>query len=59
MNRVSHLEFDISRTALAPNVNLPFMNSNDFNQSIHQIIFAEVPKVLQISGMNYIIIIII
>tara|TARA_R110002153_G_scaffold98540_1_gene233556 strand:+ start:204 stop:1610 length:1407 start_codon:yes stop_codon:yes gene_type:complete len=53
MNRVSHLEFDISRTALAPNVNLPFMNSNDFNQSIHQIIFAEVPKVLQISGMNY------
>ena len=52
MDRVSHLEFDITRTGLATQ-NLPIANSEDFNQSINEIVFAEVPKVLQISGMDY------
>ena len=52
MNRVSHLEFDVSRTGLT-DTNLPIANTEDFNQVINQIVFAEIPKVLQISGMNY------
>jgi hypothetical protein len=52
MDRVSHLEFDITRTGL-PTQALPIANSEDFNQSINEIVFAEIPKVLQISGMDY------
>jgi hypothetical protein len=52
MDRVSHLELDVTRTGL-PTQALPIANSEDFNQSINEIVFAEIPKVLQISGMDY------
>ena len=52
MDRVSHLEIDVTRTGLATQA-LPIANSEDFNQIINEIVFAEIPKVLQISGMDY------
>ena len=52
MDRVSHLEFDVTRTGLAT-ANLPIANSEDFNQIVNQIVFAEIPKVLTVQGMNY------
>tara|TARA_R110000787_G_scaffold2377_3_gene9563 strand:- start:2800 stop:4200 length:1401 start_codon:yes stop_codon:yes gene_type:complete len=51
-NRISHLEFDISRTGLAT-ANLAIATSQFANQQLHQIIYGEVPKVLTIQGGSY------
>tara|TARA_R110000764_G_scaffold17311_1_gene47611 strand:- start:203 stop:1564 length:1362 start_codon:yes stop_codon:yes gene_type:complete len=52
MDRVSHLEFDYGRTFI-PGVPRSIMNSTAPNQALDVIVFAEVPKVVQVSGGSY------
>lgn len=52
MSRVSHLEMTVSRSPIAV-ANKPRMNAGATNQAINQIIYAEIPKVLTMSGGSY------
>jgi len=52
MDRVSHLEIDYARTHISGG-NRTIMNSSTPNQKLDVIVFAEVPKVIQIEGMGY------
>lgn len=52
MDRVSNLEIDYARSHIAGGVNT-IMNSSTPNQKLDVIVYAEVPKVLQIEGMSY------
>ena len=52
MDRVSHLEFDYGRSHIA-GVTRSIMNSTAPNQALDVIVFAEIPKVLQVSNASY------
>jgi len=52
MDRVSHLEFTVSRSGVAV-LNRPVMNAGATNQAIHQYIYAEIPKMLIIQDGRY------
>ena len=52
MDRISHLEFDYGRTHVE-GVPRTIMNSTAPNQALDVIVFAEVGKVVQVSGGSY------
>ena len=52
MDRISHLEFDYGRTFI-DGVPRTIMNSTAPNQALDVIVFAEVGKVVQVSGGSY------
>ena len=52
MDRISHLEFDYGRTFI-DGVPRTIMNSTAPNQALDVIVFAEVGKVVQVSGSSY------
>ena len=52
MSRVSHLEFDVARTFIDGGVK-EIMSSTAPNQQLNMIVFAEVPKVVQVVNGSY------
>ena len=52
MDRVSNLEIDYARSHIAGG-NATIMNSSTPNQKLDVIVYAEVPKVLQIESGSY------
>mgnify|MGYP003650160735 FL=1 len=52
MDRVSNLEIDYGRSHIAGG-DRTIMNSSTPNQKLDVIVFAEIPKVIQIEGMSY------
>ena len=52
MSRVSHLEFDMARSHVA-GAAMAVMSSTAPNQQINVIVYAEVPKILQVSQGGY------
>ena len=54
MDRVSHLEIDYGRSFVADGVDTsPIMPSTAPNQALNVIVYAEIPKVVQIVGGSY------
>ena len=53
MDRVSNLEIDYGRTFVDGPVDSAIMHSTAVNQALDVVVYAEVPKVLQISGGSY------
>ena len=53
MDRVSNLEIDYGRSFVDGADDSAIMHSNAVNQALDVVVYAEVPKVLQISGGSY------
>jgi hypothetical protein len=53
MDRVSNLEIDYGRSFVDGADDSAIMHSNAVNQALDVLVYAEIPKVLQISGGSY------
>mgnify|MGYP003656732170 CR=1 FL=1 len=53
MDRVSHLEIDYARSFVTGGGVNNIMNSSTPNQGLNVIVYAEVPKVVQVQGGSY------